>query len=164
MLAYKAEPPQEIAWKEVNKISRIISNSDTIKFHTVTTSFTRLWQTLNKENKYLTQLTEITHMAWSLRATVQVPVETVPTGKIGRLCNYVILQTFTVSQKATARPPQLWTKWPCQIYSTASKSKQNKKTPSTWLRKWDRWVRQTLSLWEFFMWSLPSSLAMFLTD
>lgn len=30
------------AWKELNKVSRIISNSDTIKFHTVTTSFTRL--------------------------------------------------------------------------------------------------------------------------
>lgn len=41
-LAGKAEPPQETAWKKVNKISRIISNLDTIKFHTVATSFTRL--------------------------------------------------------------------------------------------------------------------------
>lgn len=94
MLAGKAEPPQETAWKKVNKISGMISNLDTIKFHTVATSFTRLQQTLNEENKYLTQLTEITQMA-KVSMLLRKCQERLPTGSMGQLHNYVTLQTVT---------------------------------------------------------------------
>lgn len=61
MLAYKAEPPKETAWKEVNKISRIISNSDTIRFHT--NNFIYKTLTNIKQGEQIPNTIEITHMA-----------------------------------------------------------------------------------------------------
>lgn len=44
-----------------------------------------------KQGEQISNTTEITHMASSLRATVQMPGETVPTRKMGQLCNYLTL-------------------------------------------------------------------------